>query len=272
LFAYAVVDILPVPVGRPGGVWLGMEDGADPLRIWYEPCPIGQFLNETLHGCTPCTDLPADSFFISRGVPRDADTCEFQCHTGWWRNGTERYCTTCSSPTCGDDKWKQACSTNSDTVCRDCESRLPPYAKFVAQIGNDTFQLDSSTCPWLCDVNFFRSDHFCVYCSEPECPPGFHRSPCTPLSDAACVPCNNTKPANSVYITNGYPAEENNCEWGCAAEALCAGRVCASATGQLGASLKPVPQCTAKVPPTTQGEDVGIPPQACTGRACAPAA
>jgi hypothetical protein len=78
----------------------------------------------------------------------------------------------------------------------------------------------TDTCTWECNAwgtTYYQSSDSCVTCTTSSCPVGQYRVPCTRYSDATCVPCTNTKPANSIYTTAGVPYNANTCAWACAA-------------------------------------------------------
>ena len=140
--------------------------------------------NSSVPSCTRC----ADTYFID----------------------SEGGCTRCSREPCSEiGTFRSMCQTRADSTCAPCSGN-PLNSHFTSSA--EPFDLDS--CPWACDAGFYKSSGVCKACTTAPCDTGQYRSACVTNADSVCLPCSNTLPDNSHFVSDGGILS-GGCAWAC---------------------------------------------------------
>jgi hypothetical protein len=128
--------------------------------------------------CTSCTNLPENAYFESAGNPFDADNCTWMCNQGFYR--ANQSCLPCQRPAqCGLGKYLSVCTQDTNFACKHCNNK-PEFANYI----------DGESCPFECEVGYFKNGNLCSQCSSTfDCGFGQRYINCTSSHDALCSNC-----------------------------------------------------------------------------------
>ena len=176
--------------------------------------------------CVACTNKPPiNTVYIAGSDTYNSSNCAWTCVAGTFRNSNTSTCTECTlNITCPPGSRKVNCSLVEDTLCTSC-----PLGSYDVS-----------------DLGLPPSSPTCRNCTSSPCPIGQFRGPCFGRIDAFCSPCSN-KPDNSIYLSSGFPFNNDNCSWRCAigysrVNDLC--KICPPGTyGELGQDVPECRQC-----------------------------
>ena len=177
-------------------------------------CSIGYYLGyaattSQCAKCLPCTNLVANSIYVSSGLPNGPDTCGTRCLQGTFVSpgyGFDSFdnpvaCDRCGAPVCETGKtFLKPCSYLSDAECVPC-SPCP----IGSQILNDCTTSSNTTCI-ACDnallpTNASWTEPGCV---RWECNKGFVQNPNT----STCLKC---KLPSDCIASNSYEDDGSGC-------------------------------------------------------------
>jgi len=193
-------------------------------------CSTGKY-RSSLTACTDCnagTYNPNSASNTCQGCPageissaNGMSACA-PCTAGTFSLTGSSECTTCTTKSCGGTYYKVVCSLTSDTDCVSCTTTPGPSGS--PPLNADFTRLDDSSCPWACNIGFYRntaaSPVTCELCStdSSQCNSGEYRPTCPstpePTSSAACIACTN-KPLYSSYTGRSKNTGLSECPYEC---------------------------------------------------------
>ena len=164
-----------VPTSCQSSTYLGYASGAQCAR------------------CLPCTNVVANSVYISAGLPNGPDTCALLCDNGFFiapQYGLDIFgnpveCLACSTPQCvAGESFYVACTHTADAYCAECSECPVGYSVLrPCTIGTNTTCVECSAellpnnaswtasgCKqWRCDGGFYLdpSETRCIACKQP---------------------------------------------------------------------------------------------------------
>lgn len=262
-------NIVVIPAVGPDGVRCEWECAEDYIRFGDEcvlctpvTCPVGQYeANCSL--CENCTSagippaLHGKTVFTGPGAVRFQDSCPYGCAAGYYQrfvagedceNCLVLSCEACSTPSCAEGRFLEACTSQSDarcvpcatcspgtfessacspsanTECRVCEEALPPGGTWV------------TNCTWACLRDGLNASQYiynfetgaCQTCL-PSCAIGSFSTSCGPGNGwTGCEPC--VIPGGAVARSAGV-AWNGSCMWECPPSTVynASARVCSAA-------------------------------------------
>jgi hypothetical protein len=225
-----------VPVRLPDGAFRcewACRAGYRNRGTWCEYCPVQActlgWYQTDCYVCSPCS-VPAayagTTVFTGGGATPFVDSCPYECAPGRYDVPGEG-CLPCAAPTCAAGQYLQACSRQTDAVCRNCSAACAP-GSFVTSPCGAAADLACAPCPgalpadaawtaacaWACDAGFVLNTDtgLCQRCL-PRCAAGEFVTECAATNAwTGCAPC--ALPPGALAVSAGV-GDERSCLWAC---------------------------------------------------------